>query len=250
MVEQFQNNSKEGEVENNLKEINPKGENILKRILDLLPEYLRSRFLSAIILIPIAIFAIYASKNIFTILIIATAILMAFEWITIVKSEEENNMWKILGLIYIIIPCFSLIYIRGLEKGSDIILWLFLVVWGTDIGGMIVGLNVGGPKLAPKISPKKTWSGLAGGVLTSMFVGLITSLIFKETAMFFIIFSGIMAVIEQIGDLLESAFKRHFGVKDSGNIIPGHGGVMDRVDGLTLVAPIVALIALLTKNVF
>ena len=115
---------------------------------------------------------------------------------------------------------------------------------------MIVGKTFGGPKLAPIISPKKTWSGLLGGVLVSMLVGLICSIMFKGSATFFIILSGILAVIEQISDLLESKFKRHFNVKDSGNLIPGHGGIMDRVDGLTLTAPIVALLVLFFNSIF
>lgn len=246
-------NEVETEIKN-IEEISEKGvkntENFFKKFINLLPDYLRTRFISAIVLIPVAVFIIYSSKIVFTIFIIAMAILMAFEWITIVKTEEETNMWRILGLIYIILPSGSLVYIRNATNGADIVLWLFLVVWATDIAGLVVGKTVKGPKLAPSISPNKTWSGLIGGVLASMFVGLLSSVIFKESALFFIILSGILAVVEQAGDLLESKFKRTFNVKDSGNIIPGHGGIMDRVDGLTLAVPIVALIVIFTSTVF
>lgn len=227
-----------------------KAENLFKKFFNFMPEYLRTRFLSAIVLIPLAILIIYSSGVIFSFIIIIVSVLMAFEWITIVKTEEESNMWRILGLIYILIPTSSLIYIKSVKNGSDIILWLFLIVWATDIGALLAGKTFGGPKLAPVTSPNKTWSGLGGGVLASMFVGLVTSVIFKESALFFIFLSGVLAVIEQISDLLESKFKRTFGVKDSGNIIPGHGGIMDRVDGLTLTAPIVALIVMISNNVF
>lgn len=237
-------------IEENSEKIIKNTENFFKKFINLLPDYLRTRFISAIVLIPIAIFIIYSSKIVFTVFVIAMAILMAFEWITIVKTEEETNMWRILGLIYIILPSGSLVYIRNAANGADIVLWLFLVVWATDIAGLIVGKTVKGPKLAPSISPNKTWSGLIGGVLASMFVGLLSSVIFKESASFFIILSGILAVVEQASDLVESKFKRTFGVKDSGNIIPGHGGIMDRVDGLTLTAPVVALIMIFSSTVF
>jgi len=221
------------------------------KFINLLPDYLRTRFLSAIILIPIAILVIYSSKMLFGIFIIAAAVLMAFEWITITSSRnEEKRKWQILGLIYILAPTGSLVYIRNSPNGADVVLWLLLVVWATDIAGLIVGKTVEGPKLAPTISPYKTWSGLIGGVLASMFVGLLSSVIFQETASFFIVLSGMLAVVEQTSDLLESKLKRTFGVKDSGNLIPGHGGIMDRVDGLTLTAPLVALIVAFSKRVF
>lgn len=255
MVEQSKNKKEKiiEETKKVEKEAKAGAENVksfFSKFLNLLPEYLRERMLSALILIPLAILIIYASKTIFTIAIIAVAVLMAFEWITIVKTEEENNMWRMLGLLYIILPCASLIYIRGAEKGADIVLWLFLIVWATDIAGLIVGSTLGGPKIAPSISPKKTWSGAIGAVLASMFVGLLSSVIFKQSALFFIIFSAMISVIEQVGDFTESKFKRIFGVKDSGNIIPGHGGVMDRVDGFTFAAPVVALVVMFSNTVF
>lgn len=225
--------------------------NIFDKILNLLPEYLKDRVVPAIILGILAIIILYSSIMIFNLCILAIAILMAFEWITIARTEDgENNKWRFIGLGYIILPCISLIFTRKMTNGSDIILWLFLVVWATDTAAMIVGMTFGGPKLAPTISPKKTWSGLAGGVVASMFVGLLCSVLFKQSAFFFIILSGFMAVLEQIGDLTESKFKRHFNVKDSGNLIPGHGGIMDRVDGLTLTAPLVALLAMLSNSIF
>ena len=248
MVEQLKNKAEEAKKE--IKEGAVKAGNFFKGIFNKMPDYLKTRLLSALVLIPIAIFIIYSPSVIFSAFVIASAILMAFEWNTIAKSEEENNMWKILGLIYILLPTVSLTYIKSTENGSDVVLWTFLIVWATDIAGLLVGKTIGGPKLAPTISPNKTWSGLIGGVLASMFVALLTSVIFKESASFFIIFGGILAVVEQIGDLIESKFKRTFGVKDSGNLIPGHGGIMDRLDGLTLVAPVVAIVLLLSKNIF
>jgi phosphatidate cytidylyltransferase len=225
---------------------------ILDKIVSVFPEEsranMKSRIGTALIMIPIAIVVIYSTQWLFNIFIMTLAILMGYEWISIAHEvDKTTNKWKFLGLAYILTPCISLIYIKELPNGSDIVMWLMLVVWATDVGGMLVGRTFGGPKMAPKISPKKTWSGLAGGVVSSMLVGLLFSFAFEGTALFFAIFSGVMAVVEQISDLTESKYKRFFDVKDSGNLIPGHGGILDRVDGLTLTAPIVALITIFCR---
>lgn len=256
MVEQFK---KEEEVlkeeikntENVVKEGIKKGENFFKKMFSLMPDYLKTRFLTAIVLMPIAILLIYSPKVIFDSFVVLVAIIMSYEWTTIMSTkEDDSNFFKICGLAYILIPLSSLIYIKSTENGSDIVFWLFLILWATDIFALIVGRTFGGPKLAPTISPNKTWSGSFGGLLASMFIGLLSSVIFKESAVFFIIFAGFISIAEQCGDLLESKFKRHFGVKDSGNIIPGHGGIMDRIDGLTFVAPIIALVVMFSNNIF
>lgn len=221
------------------------------RAADGMSENMKKRVGAAMVLVPIVIFLIYYSHNLFNLLILAMAILMAFEWFNIVKSDETNRIrWQVLGLIYILAPCFSLVVMRGMPKGDDIILWLFASVWATDTAAMLVGKSVGGPKLMPAVSPNKTWSGLLGGMLASGFVGLVASLIFSGTMMFFTVFGLILGAVEQASDLLESKLKRHFGVKDSGNIIPGHGGILDRVDGFTLTAPLVLLLAIFAKGIF
>ena len=115
------------------------------------------------------------------------------------------------------------------------------MVWAMDVGGFIVGCNLKGPKLAPKISPNKTWSGLIGGIILAMAVSYlyIYLVIRDDTGMhtFFVILGGIVAAVSQIGDLIESAIKRKLGIKDSSSLIPGHGGVFDRIDGLIFAAP-------------
>ncbi len=242
------------EVKKVIKEEMEKGGEVIKKskkYLNLLPEYLRDRVLAAIVLIPAAIFLIYSPAFIFNTMLILAAILMSYEWNTIMnKKENVEAKWNFYGLAYIGIPLASLMFIKTAENGSDIILWLFLIVWITDIAALITGKTFGGPKLAPTISPNKTWSGSTGGVVASMFIGFLSSLIFNETAVFFIFFAAFISAIEQCGDLVESKFKRYFGVKDSGNIIPGHGGLMDRIDGLTFVAPVMAIVVLFSKNIF
>ena len=127
-------------------------------------------------------------------------------------------------------------------------LWFILMVWSVDIGGYAVGPIFKGPKLAPKISPNKTWSGLIGGVILAIAVSFIymwfTGNLFDlpmpmKTQLKFAQLGAAVAFIAQIGDLVESAIKRHLNIKDSSSLIPGHGGVFDRIDGLIFVAPIV-----------
>ncbi len=200
-------------------------------------ENTKQRVVTALILIPVALYAILYSKSIFLLLAIAIAILMTAEWLDIIKSAQDQKKWRLIGLFYILIPIYSVIKIRLYD--ADILFWMFAVIWATDIFAFFAGRSLGGPKLAPKISPNKTWSGLAGGLFASVMIGMMSSFMFSGGVLFFIFISAMLSIIEQISDLLESKFKRIFGVKDSGNLIPGHGGVLDRLDGMMLVAPAV-----------
>lgn len=163
--------------------------------------------------------------------------------IGIKSKDEEWRKMLMLGVPYITIGIGSIIWLYELVSFS-VTLWFLLVVWCVDIGGYVVGCSLRGPKLAPKISPNKTWSGLIGGVLFSVsassifcyFVGA------SEHNLFYGTLAAMIAVIAQIGDLVESHIKRTLGLKDSSQLIPGHGGVFDRVDGLIFAAPIVFLL--------
>lgn len=148
------------------------------------------------------------------------------------------------GLFYIGLPVTALMFLRGVE-GEGLLLagWALSLVWATDIGAFFVGRSVGGPKLAPRVSPSKTWSGLAGGVLSALAVGYILHLQFGLPSVLAAA-SGLLAVAAQLGDLFESWLKRRAGVKDSSNLLPGHGGVLDRLDGVVTAAPVAALIVL------
>lgn len=157
------------------------------------------------------------------------------------RGEERRNLLT-LGVPYISVGIGSLIWLFG-TVGFVTTLWFLIMVWCVDIGGYVVGCNLKGPKLAPKISPNKTWSGLIGGVVFSVAASVVFSHLFSlhANALFYAVFGGVIAVIAQIGDLVESYIKRSIGIKDSSNLIPGHGGVFDRVDGLIFTAPLVAL---------
>ena len=129
------------------------------------------------------------------------------------------------------------------EAGFSTVAWIFAIVVATDIGAYFAGRGVGGPKLAPRISPSKTWSGLIGGVICAGFAGWAVSWLAGEAgSLWTVALGGLLAVVVQCGDLLESALKRHFGVKDAGSLIPGHGGVLDRLDGFLSVAPVAAVV--------
>jgi phosphatidate cytidylyltransferase len=152
-----------------------------------------------------------------------------------------------LGLLYFGIAAVSLVWLRtDLAVGWPNLLFVLCLVWGSDIGAYLFGRLVGGPKLAPMISPGKTWSGAAGGLVGAIVAAIAIALWTGDSfSPAYVIGLAVgLGVIAQLGDLLESALKRHFGVKDSGRLIPGHGGLLDRVDALLAVAPFAALLAL------
>ncbi len=151
------------------------------------------------------------------------------------------------GLPYAGIAAVALLWLRANPgAGRADILFLVLTVWAGDIGAYLVGRWIGGPKLAPRISPGKTWSGAAGGLIGSCLIGLAAAHLFAAPATDgrVIAVAALLGLVAQAGDLMESRIKRHFGVKDSGRTIPGHGGLLDRLDGLLTAAPVAALLAL------
>lgn len=209
----------------------------------------KERVISALILLPIAVTAIYYSKELFLALATAVTILMTMEWCVMTVKMPDYRRWQLIGFFYILIPVSAVTILR--LRNPDILLWMFSIIWATDIFAFFTGKNLGGPKLAPKISPNKTWSGLMGGVIASTVIGFLSSFMFASgNVLFFMMLSAILAVLEQVSDLIESKFKRTFGVKDSGDIIPGHGGILDRLDGMMLVAPIVLLISVISPGHF
>jgi phosphatidate cytidylyltransferase len=137
------------------------------------------------------------------------------------------------GVIYIGIPSFALLSLSWVWEA--LVFWVFVVTWATDIFAYFAGRAIGGPKLAPRISPNKTWAGLIGGVAGAAVCGWLLAAWF-EMEPFFLWMGGPMALAAQAGDLFESWLKRRAGIKDSGSLLPGHGGVLDRLDGLLAVA--------------
>jgi phosphatidate cytidylyltransferase len=160
--------------------------------------------------------------------------------------SREQADWSVGGLAYAALPAFALVWLRGdVLLGAFAMLYLFAVAWTTDTASYAAGSLIGGPKLAPTISPQKTWSGFIVGVLTPALVGIAFAFALKNTSgVRLALVSMGLALACQIGDLFESWVKRRFGVKDMSQLIPGHGGLLDRVDGLLFAAILAAFIAL------
>ena len=251
---------------------------------------LTKRILAALVMLPVAIGALWGGYPFVDVLALVVGSLLAWEWANMVpnkvpstymaayiismavslfvydtpmivstivlvsffvwyksKGEEHRNL-LVLGVPYISVGVGSLLWIyQGIIPYPPfnfiITLWFFLMVWSMDIGGFIVGCNLKGPKLAPKISPNKTWSGLIGGIVLAMAVSYLYTYFIvkdeKDVQIFFVVLGGLTAAVSQIGDLIESAIKRKLGLKDSSSLIPGHGGIFDRIDGLIFAAPFV-----------
>jgi phosphatidate cytidylyltransferase len=155
-------------------------------------------------------------------------------------------LWMALGIAYVGLPCFALIVLRQTESGLLTVLLILFIVWATDIGAFFGGRRFGGPRLAPRISPGKTWSGAVSGLAAAAIAGAATLWLARTgSAAAGALIALPLSVAAQCGDLLESAVKRRFAVKDSSRLIPGHGGILDRVDGLFGAAALGLVIAAL-----
>ena len=253
------------------------------------------RVLSAAVLLPVAIFCVWAGGWWFILLTVALSVGLATEWVTLCGFRVSawpgyllpgligvagiaasfqgpavgllvlaggviaitadayrpvpfrRRVWLAAGFPYFGIAAIALPWLRADPvAGLANTLFILFVIWGSDIGAYATGRMVGGPKLAPSISPGKTWSGAIGGLMGAVLSGFgiaacLSSPFLPSDVTILAIGLGLAA---QAGDLLESALKRHFGVKDSGHIIPGHGGLLDCLDSLVVVAPIAAVVAL------
>lgn len=255
---------------------------------------LATRVLSALVLAPPTLLAIYLGSPYFPLLLALAAALMAWEWERLCGgrfspvggviaasgvavaalgglapswggaaiavcvglvglltrgAKSPGALWMVAGVPYIAVPVLALAWLRA-DAGYVPVFWLMAVVWGTDIGAYAAGRSIGGPLLAPRVSPKKTWSGLGGGVVAAFAVGAATGMALGTAWAPLALVSACLAVVAQAGDLAESAVKRHFGVKDASSLIPGHGGLLDRVDGIMTVAPAVVLLHLVAGGLF
>lgn len=159
------------------------------------------------------------------------------------KFNFDDAGFILLATIYVGMGFYFLIETRS-ENGLNYIFYVLFVIWATDTGAYFVGRSLGKKKLWPKISPNKTVEGAIGGILAACIVGVVFQLIhpFEHSMVIVIAVTVLVSIFGQIGDLVESAFKRHYGVKDSGKIMPGHGGILDRLDSLIFVLPLLHFI--------
>jgi CDP-diglyceride synthetase len=163
-------------------------------------------------------------------------------------ARRNNPLWHAAGVVYFGLPALSIIALRDFTPhGEWVLVGLFLIIWAADTGAMICGKLIGGPKLAPVLSPNKTWAGAIGGIVAAAVVEAIFMAIMGGQVMAGAIFGAGIAVIAHFGDLFESWVKRSFHVKDSGSMIPGHGGVLDRIDSTLATLVAVAVLVLILK---
>jgi phosphatidate cytidylyltransferase len=203
---------------------------------------------AGIVLVAVVLVAVAAASLASTGLALGTAVAGAGLVLWAAReTKDADPQWTAFGAIWVALPCVCLLWLaRDGLAGRPTLLWLLAVVWATDIGAYAVGRTFGGPRLAPRWSPRKTWTGLAGGIVCAALTGWATAawLGISPAAPLVGVSAG-LAIVEQFGDLAESAAKRRFGVKDSSGLIPGHGGLLDRLDGLLAVIPVVALLTLI-----
>jgi phosphatidate cytidylyltransferase len=201
------------------------------------------RTATGLLLIAIALLAAVAGGNVFAVFVAAIATGMFYEWTRLVRGW--GAAWYIGGFFYALIPALALLWIRERDiLGLGLLVWTFIVTRSTDIGAYFAGRRFGRRKLAPTISPGKTVEGLYGGIVAATVLG--GAWVF-ETGLGtpLLLLAPVLAVAAQAGDLFESGMKRRAGVKDSGAWLPGHGGVLDRLDGLVPVAVLTAAAQLL-----
>lgn len=162
------------------------------------------------------------------------------------QPRLRGATWSFAGTLWIALPAVALLWLERGPQGRWVVLWLFAVVWASDIGAYAFGRLVGGPKLAPRLSPNKTWAGAVGGLASAVGAGLALAAAAGAASPRIAATGAVVAIAAQLGDLAESSVKRHFHVKDSGVLIPGHGGLLDRID--SLLAATLALAAVVAAS--
>lgn len=194
----------------------------------------KRRFIQYALCIPLALMSpLAAGPSLLAMAAIAGA--------TVFTLIVTRNRWLAAGIPYVALPIMALLWIRMQDNGLLLAFWALSLVWATDIGAFFAGRNFGGPKVAPAISPNKTWSGLIGGMIAALLLGWgLTS--YYDLPFQLAMASPGLALLAQVGDFFESWMKRRAGVKDSGTILPGHGGVLDRLDGVVTSLPVAALL--------
>ena len=201
--------------------------------------------LSAAVILPPSVAAIWFGGWAFTAITMLALVVIVAEWIKMCR-QARRPVLLLAGLAWMVLAAAALLWLRAdAAVGRLNALFLMLVVWATDIGAYVAGRLIGGPRLAPSISPAKTWAGAGGGLLGAVIIGgLIAFAVQGATALPRAGATALLlGVASQVGDLAESGAKRHMGVKDSGRLLPGHGGLLDRVDALLAAGPVAALLA-------
>jgi phosphatidate cytidylyltransferase len=179
-------------------------------------------------------------------LVDVAVVVLALGLVLVTAVAAGRRVWVAAGFVYASGAELASVLLRlDASEGWHALVLVFLVVWASDIGGYVAGRSLGGPKLAPRISPNKTWAGAIGGFAASLAAAAAWSFAGAGGLSAMLALAAVLSVVSQLGDLLESAVKRHFGVKDSSHIIPGHGGLLDRLDGYVAAIVFAAIVGLL-----
>ncbi len=203
------------------------------------------RLASSLVLAPLALAAAWVGGAVFVIFWAGAALIIGWEWIKLVASARDRIPWRVAGMIYATVAFFAPVMLRAdINHGFAALVFLFAIVWMTDIMGYAIGRLVGGAKLWQVVSPNKTWSGAIGGMAGALAAGIALAIWLSLAVLPIAILSVILSMVAQAGDLFESALKRRFGAKDTGHLIPGHGGLMDRLDGFIAAALMAAMIGI------
>ena len=209
---------------------------------------------SAFVLAPLVILCIFYGGVVFMLFVMAAALVSCHEWYNMVKALPSAILLMISGMFYLSLSYGSFIFIRfGFEQGAWLTLVVMMCVWSSDIMAYLFGKTFQGPKMCPQISPNKTWAGLGGAVIGFTVILILSfalmPLNLKDFPFMLLFFVGpVLGVAAQGGDLMISILKRKAGLKDTGHLIPGHGGLLDRIDALMLIAPLSALLLVLLQG--
>jgi phosphatidate cytidylyltransferase len=203
------------------------------------------RLASSLVLAPLALAAAWVGGAVFMIVWAGAALIIGWEWIKLVASARDPVPWRIAGVIYAAVAFIAPVMLRAdVNNGFAALIFLFAIVWMTDIMGYAIGRAVGGPRLWPAVSPNKTRSGAIGGMAGALAAGIVIAAWLSLAVLPIAILSVILSMVAQAGDLFESAIKRRFGAKDTSHLIPGHGGLMDRLDGFIAAALLAAMVGI------
>lgn len=221
---------------------------------------LKTRVLSGLILAPLTMGIIVWGGWPFMVLMLAALGIALHEWLGLSREDRNPILVMLIGTFYLCLCFAAYIYLRfGFPQGAWLSVAVILSVWASDTGAYFTGKAIGGPKLAPRVSPKKTWAGLGGAVFFSGLMLVILHFLFPYAGAYAMSEMGVtasdapwvflagclMGCAGQAGDLFVSVFKRRVGKKDMGHLIPGHGGLLDRIDSLLLVSPFFVVLILL-----
>lgn len=213
---------------------------------DLISKSLALRIVSAIVLVPVVLFAVYYGGTLFYALLALLVAISVYEWVTLAKKTSKFLPLSVAGVVYLFLSFFSAYMIRD-TYGFAVSAVFLAALWASDIGAYICGKIIGGPKMAQAISPNKTWAGFAGGIVfTAVTILVCVLVLFNPDKLvmpvsLWALSAVFIAVSGQAGDLAVSVLKRQAHAKDSGALIPGHGGLLDRIDSLLLASPVFLL---------